>query len=61
VAKFSPQHTSLQWTGESVATCQEFSSHVSRGGSSALVASCASLRSSIDAAVADGRVKVLPP
>jgi hypothetical protein len=61
VAKFSPQHTSVQWTAESVLTCAEFSSCVAKGGSSALVASCASLRASIDAAVADGRVQVLPP
>jgi hypothetical protein len=61
VAKFSLQHTTVQWTAESVLRCAEFSSHVARGGSSALVATCASLRSSIDAAVSDGRVDVVPP
>ncbi len=61
VAKFSLQHTSVQWTAESVLMCEEFSTCVANGGSSALMASCASLRNSIDAAVADGRVGVLPP
>jgi hypothetical protein len=61
VAKFSLQHTSVQWTAESVLTCEEFANRVADGGSSALVATCASLRASIDAAVADGRVELLPP
>ena len=61
VAKFSLQHTSVQWTAESVLTCAEFSAQVAAGGSSALIATCASLRASIDAAVHDGRVEVLPP
>jgi hypothetical protein len=61
VAKFSLQHTSVQWTAEAVLTCAEFSASVAAGGSSALIATCASLRASIDAAVADGRVEVLPP
>jgi hypothetical protein len=61
VAKFSLQHTSVQWTTEAVLTCAEFSAHVAAGGSSALIATCASLRASIDAAVTDGRVEVLPP
>ena len=61
VAKFSLQHTSVQWTAESVQTCAEFSALVADGGSSALIATCASLRASIDDAVSDGRVEVLPP
>ena len=61
VAKFSLQHTSVQWTAESVLTCVEFSNVVANGGSSALLESCARMRASIDAAVADGRVQVLPP
>jgi hypothetical protein len=61
VAKFSLQHTSVQWTSESVLRCAEFSAHVANGGSSALVATCASLRASIDDAVTNGRVEVLPP
>ena len=61
VAKFSLQHTSVQWPTESVLRCAEFSAHVADGGSSALVATCASLRASIDDAVTNGRVEVLPP
>jgi hypothetical protein len=61
VAKFSLQHTSVQWTVEAVLTCAEFAACVAAGGSSALVATCASLRAGIDAAVTDGRVEVLPP
>ena len=61
VAKFSPQHTSVQWTAESVLRCVEFAACVADGGSSALVATCMSLRTSIDAAVDQGRVEVLPP
>src|SRR5262245_46215961 len=61
VAKFSLQHTSVQWTAESVLRCAEFSACVADGGSSALVATCVSLRASIDAAVDNGRVEVLPP
>jgi len=56
VAKFSPQHTSVQWSAAAVRACAEFS-----GRPSALVEGCASLRDSIDAAVADGRLEVSPP
>jgi hypothetical protein len=61
VAKFSPQHTTVQWTAGAVLSCAEFSASVTEGGTSALIATCASLRASIDRAVADGRVEVLPP
>ena len=61
VAKFSLQHTSVQWTADAVLTCAEFGAHVADGGSSALVATCSSLRASIDDAVTNGRVEVLPP
>jgi hypothetical protein len=56
--KFSPQHTSVQWTAAAVRACWEFSS---AGRPSALVEGCASLRDSIDAAVAAGRLEVTPP
>ncbi|HEY3906219.1 MAG TPA: hypothetical protein VGM14_20080 [Streptosporangiaceae bacterium] len=58
VAKFSLQHTSIQWTQQAVRGCEEF---VAAGGNSALIATCASLRESIEDAVAGGRVEVLPP
>jgi len=61
VAKFSPQHTSVQWDAAAVQRCAEFSAAVTGGTPSALIATCASLRASIDAAVCDGRVEVLPP
>jgi hypothetical protein len=58
VAKFSLQHTSVQWTTDAVLRCAEF---VAAPGPSALIPTCASLRESIDDAVAGGRVEVLPP
>jgi len=61
VAKFSPQHTSVQWTAEAVLTCAEFSAGATAGVPSALIASCASLRASIDDAVASGRLEITPP
>ncbi|HXS61281.1 MAG TPA: hypothetical protein VN767_00295 [Streptosporangiaceae bacterium] len=58
VAKFSLQHTSVQWTRQAVLSCSEFAAN---GGDSALIPTCASLRDSIEDAVAGGRVEVLPP
>ena len=58
VVKFSPQHTSVQWTAAAVQTCWEFSAS---GRPSALVEGCGSLRDSIDVAVAAGRLEVTPP
>jgi hypothetical protein len=58
VAKFSPQHTSVQWSADAVRACFEFAC---AGRASALVEGCASLRDSIDAAVASGRLEVSPP
>ena len=60
-AKFSPQHTSVQWTAASVRACAEFSVAAALGRPSALVEGCGSLRDSIDAAVAAGRLEVSPP
>jgi len=61
VAKFSLQHTSVQWTLESVRACAEFRAREAAGERSALIDACASMRSSIDRAVASGRLEVLPP
>ena len=61
VAKFSPQHTSVQWTAAAVRACWEFSASLASGRPSALVEGCGSLRDSIDAAVAAGRLEVSPP
>ncbi len=57
-AKFSPEHTSVQWTAAAVRACLEFSASVRP---SALVEGCGSLRDSIDAAVTAGRLEVSPP
>jgi hypothetical protein len=56
--KFSPQHTSVQWTAAAVRACWEFSA---AGRPSALVEGCGSLRDSIDVSVAAGRLAVSPP
>jgi hypothetical protein len=61
VAKFSPQHTSIQWSQQAVLGCAEFATRVAAGEQSALIATCASLRASIDAALADGQLEVQPP
>jgi hypothetical protein len=61
VTKFSPQHTSVQWSREAVQACAEFSAREAAGERSALIDTCASLRDSIDRAVAEGRLEVTPP
>lgn len=58
VTKFSLQHTSVQWSGHAVLRCAEFAAKVAASGDSALIPTCASLRNSIESAVADGRVTV---
>jgi hypothetical protein len=61
VAKFSLQHTSVQWSQVSVQACAEFSARAATGEQTALIASCASLRDSIDRAVMEGRLEGAPP
>ena len=61
VAKFSPQHTSVQWSSEAVRTCAEFSARVAAGEQTALIDTCATLRTSIDRAVLEGRLTITPP
>jgi hypothetical protein len=61
VAKFSPQHTSVQWTAAAVRCCAEFRARGAEGTRSALVEGCAALRDSIDDAVAAGRLAAAPP
>ena len=60
-AKFSLQHTSVQWSAAAVRACAEFGASTAGGRPSALVEGCASMRDSIDAAVAAGRLEVSPP
>lgn len=61
VSKFSPQHTSVQWSPAAAAACAEFSARVTAGEQRALIRGCASLRDSIDRAVLAGRLDVIPP
>ena len=61
VAKFSRQHTSVQWSLSAARACAEFSARAAAGEQSALIGTCASLRDSIDRAVIEGRLEVLPP
>jgi hypothetical protein len=61
VTKFSPQHTSVQWSREAVRACAEFTAREAAGERSALIDTCASLRDSIGRAVAEGRLEVTPP
>ncbi|HEX4661507.1 MAG TPA: hypothetical protein VH307_29275 [Streptosporangiaceae bacterium] len=61
VAKFSPRHTSVQWTLASVRACAEFSARAAAGQQTALIDTCASLRNSIDRAVLQGRLEVSSP
>jgi hypothetical protein len=60
-AKFSSQHTSVQWDAAAVGRCAEFAAAAADGLQSALVERCASMRSSIDLAAADGRLPVVHP
>ena len=61
VAKFSLQHTSVQWSLESVRACAEFRARGAAGEPSALIDTCTSLRDSIERALTEGRLEVLPP
>ena len=65
VAKFSPQHTSVQWTAAAAASCAEFGARaaagVGAGVGGALIEGCGALRGSIDSALAAGLLSVCPP
>ncbi|MEU3482852.1 hypothetical protein ACI2LO_34945 [Streptomyces sp. NPDC033754] len=56
--KFSPAHTSVQWTADAAVVCAEFRDRVSEGATSARIRTCRALRSSIDRAVEDGSLEV---
>ncbi len=58
VKKNSPEHTSIQWSGESVPGCAEFAD---RGGPTALIPTCAGMRDSVERAVREGRLEVRRP
>ena len=61
VAKFSPEHTSVQWSRAAVRACAEFGVRAAAGELTALIDTCASLHASIDAAVRGGRLAVSLP
>ena len=75
VTKFSPQHTSVQWSSESVRACAEFADQARAdqngagqngagqvgSGRHAPARTCASLWETIDRAVRDGRLEVRSP
>jgi hypothetical protein len=62
VAKFSPQHTSVQWTAAAAASCAEFRAvRPAAGSGGGPIEGCRALRDSIDAGVAAGTLAVCPP
>ncbi|MDS1114388.1 hypothetical protein RD149_11485 [Gordonia westfalica] len=57
VAKYSPAHTSIQWTTEAKQSCHEMASASAVGnGNCGYVLRCAALDRSIDAAVRRGDI-----
>jgi hypothetical protein len=60
-AKFSIQHTSVQWDAAAVRRCAEFGRRVAEGEQTPLIERCEAMRASIDAAALDGRLPVAPP
>lgn len=55
--KFSPAHTSVQWTADAAVACAEFREQVEQGASTARIRTCRALRAGIDRAVADGTLE----
>jgi hypothetical protein len=60
-AKFSTQHTSVQWDVAAVRRCAEFARRAAAGEQTPLIERCDAMRASIDGAVLDGRLRVAPP
>jgi len=60
-AKFSIQHTSVQWDAAAVRRCAEFGRRVAAGERTPLIERCEAMRASIEAAAFDGRLPVAPP
>ncbi len=59
VRKNTLTQTSIQWLGDAGAVCAELAEKRVAGVHTGRVARCESLRTSIDEAVADGRLEVL--
>ena len=60
-AKFSVQHTSVQWDAAALGQCAEFARRTAAGEQTPLIERCASMRASIDAAALSGELAVAPP
>jgi hypothetical protein len=60
-AKFSVQHTSVQWDVAAVRHCAEFARRAADGEQTALIERCDAMRASIEAAALEGRLPVIPP
>jgi hypothetical protein len=60
-AKFSLQHTSVQWDVAAVRRCAEFARRTAAGEQTPLIERCDAMRASIENAACDGRLPVAPP
>ncbi len=60
-AKFSSQHTSVQWDAAAVRRCAEFSRRRTAGEQTPLIERCEAMRGSIELAALDGALPVAPP
>jgi hypothetical protein len=60
-AKFSVQHTSVQWDAAGLRQCAEFTRRAAAGEPTPLIERCASMRASIDTAARSGELPVSPP
>jgi hypothetical protein len=60
-AKFSSQHTSVQWDAAAVRQCAEFGRRTLAGEQTPLIERCDAVRASIEIAVLEGRLPVAPP
>lgn len=60
-AKFSVQHTSVQWDAGAVRQCAEFARRAAMGEQIPLIERCVAMRESIEDAALAGRLPVAPP
>jgi hypothetical protein len=60
-AKFSVQHTSVQWDVAAVRQCAEFARRTAAGEQTPLIERCGAMRASIEIAGLEGRLPVSPP
>lgn len=60
-AKFSVQHTSVQWDAAAVRQCAEFARRTAVGEQTPLIERCSAMRDSIESAALDGGLPVAPP